>query len=503
MPIIERKIIMKEKLCILKTSCRKANYYKMLNSCRDTYQIIRNLEEADWIIVPFCSCTDINIELMEHELKDIINCKKETCKLIVTGCITYVTDSKKDFLKKYNIDYIVPEPNQVEDICKILGVNPVNNTYNPYDIKGIVEIAEGCLNKCTFCRIHYSNRPLLSVSMEEIQNEVEELVSKGIKYIELRALNSAQYGIDLYGEKMLHILIQRLSKISGIKGLEIGCFSLSDAYDEVIEEIRKNDLVLHVDIDIQSGSDRILKLMNVGHTVEDIRKIFSLLKGKITCTRLISGFPTETEEDVFQTIELLKELQIPLIDISDYRNSKDTPSGKMEQLSKETAKKHETMYNLAVQEIEEKMNIENNGKTYVGYVSRFSSSFLYVYCPKHYTVALSMKKEYYDYNLNDKVKLELLDGKYSIVELIEPSITETIPPEESENPLLDIATNFIAITTEFGYDLGTLDNQLFEIFIAYGGKNLSSEEFLKAISNTSEVLQKALIKFYNHVHKNK
>ena len=101
MPIIERKIMMRKKLCILQTSCKKANYYKILNSCRNTYQIVRNLEEADWIIVPFCSCTDINIELMEHELKDIINCKKETCKLIVTGCITYVTDSKKDFLKKY------------------------------------------------------------------------------------------------------------------------------------------------------------------------------------------------------------------------------------------------------------------------------------------------------------------------------------------------------------------------------------------------------------------
>ena len=244
---------MRKNLCILQTSCRKANYYKILNSCRNTYQIVRNLKEADWIIFPFCSCTDIIIEHFEQELENIINCKKETCKLIITGCITYVKESKKDFLKKYNIDYIIPEPNQVEEICKILEVKPVNSTYNPFDIKGIVEIAEGCLNKCTFCRIHYSNRPLHSVSMEEIENEVKELVSKGIKYIELRALNSAQYGIDLYGRKMLHILIQKLSKVEGIEGIEIGCFSLSDAYDEVIKEIRKNDLVLHVNIDIQSG----------------------------------------------------------------------------------------------------------------------------------------------------------------------------------------------------------------------------------------------------------
>lgn len=494
---------MMEKLCILKTSCRRANNYKILNSCRDKYQIVRNLKEADWIIFPFCSCTDINIELAEQELQDILNCKKETCKLIVTGCITYVKEYKKDFLKKYNIDYIVPDQNQVEEICKILGVPPVNNSYNPYDIKGIVEIAEGCLNKCTFCRVHYSNRPLRSVSIEEIENEVRELVSQGIKYIELRALNSAQYGIDLYGKKMLHVLIQRLSKIEGIEGIEIGCFSLSDIYDEVIEEICKNDLILNVDIDIQSGSDRILKLMNVGHDVKNIKKYFSLLKEKITYTRFISGFPTETEEDVLQTIELLKELQIPDIEISNYCDSKDTPSGKMKQLSSETAKKHKAMYTSAVQEIQEKINFENNGKTYIGYVSRFSSSFLYVYCPKHDTVALRMKKEYFKYNLNDKIEVRLLDGKYSIVKLIEPSRIETIAPKESEDELVDIASNFIAITTEFGFDLTDLNNQLLEIFIAYGGKELSSEKFLKAISNTPEVLQKALIKFYNEVHKTK
>ena len=100
---------MMEKLCILKTSCKAANYYKILNACRDKYQIVRNYQEADWIIFPFCTYTDVNLKFHEQEMEDILNSKKETCKLIVTGCITYAKESKKEILKKYNIDYIVPD----------------------------------------------------------------------------------------------------------------------------------------------------------------------------------------------------------------------------------------------------------------------------------------------------------------------------------------------------------------------------------------------------------
>lgn len=485
-----------ETICILNRSCMYSNYYRILNSCNGHYQVVRNLRDADWCIFPYCSCTDENIAVMEKELQTCLNHKKETCRVIVTGCIFYVKEEKRKFLDKYPIDYLIPMDHQVERICEILGVTPSNSVYNHYKIYGEVNIADGCLNKCSFCRIHYSNRKLCSTPIEEIENQVTDLVSRGIKFVRLTGLNTAQYGLDLYGKKALPLLLQRLSKIKGVEGIEVYNCSLSDIDNDIAAEIISNKTVLAVYIDIQSGSDAILKAMNVGHDVKTIKKYLSPMKSKIRQTRIISGFPGETIEDIFQTINLLDSLGIYDFFVSEYCNSKDTPSGKMQQLSPMEKQAHTALYNQLKLLMLGKKMLQENGNTYIGYISGFSLKFLSVYCPAIGEIKVDIAEPHCDLNLMDKVEVCLKVGKYSIVQILEKSPIKTEFPKESTNPLVDLLSNAEEMTTDFALPVDQLFSMTLEAFCKYGGPSLTKKDFQENISKLPKALQDALMLMY-------
>ena len=488
-----------QKICIINRTCMSSNYYRILNSCEGKYQVVRNLRDADWCIFPYCSCTDKNIAIIEKELERCLSYKRKEFKVIVTGCsIFFVKEEKRKFLEKYNIDYLVPMDHQVEEICKLLGVTPSNSVYNHYKIYGEVKIAEGCLNKCTFCRIHYSNRTLCSIPIEEIENQVKDLVERGIKFVRLTGLNTTQYGIDIYGKKALPFVLQRLSKIDGIEDIEVYSCSLSDIDDAIANELICNQLVSGVYIDIQSGSDTVLKSMNVGHDVRKIKKYIPLLKEKIHHTRIISVFPGETIEDVAKTIKLLDSLGIYNFFISEYCDSKDTPSGKMKQLSPMAIQTHNMLYQQFKQITLSKKMSQEDGKKYVGYISGFSLKFLKVYCPAIGEIKLDIEDAHQKLNLMDKVEIIFKAGKFSLVQVIEASLIKTEVSKESTNQLVDFLSNLEEITTDFTLPIPQLTAMTCEIFLKYGGNELSLENFKKRISNLPKVLQDALIVVYSN-----
>lgn len=480
-----------------------SNYNQILNSCEGKYEIVRNLRDADWCIFPYCSCNEKQIELLKEELNQILKFKKSECKVIVTGCICFVKEEKRKFLEEYNIDYLVPVDNQVEEICEILGVTPSGSVYNRYQIVGEIKIAEGCLNKCSFCRIHYSNRALKSVPIEVIENQVKDLVSRGIKFIRLTGLNTTQYGIDSEGKKMLPTLLQRLSKIAGVEGIEVLECSLSDVDDEIANEICYNEKIIGITIDMQSGSDPTLKRMDVGHNVAKIKKYFPMFREKILFTRIISGFPGETMKDVCLTLDLLEELQIYNIGISEYCNSKDTPAGKMEQLLPMRKQMHDLMYKVEAKKLYNDMINLNNGNKYIGYISEISLKSVKVYCPGDREIIMHKHREedYMELKLRDKVEVLLENGEYSLVRVIESSPIDTEFPKESTNKLVDLLTNLNKITSDFALPHNDLLCTLQAIYLIHGGNELGVEEFKAGISNLPEVLQEAIMNIYQSVHR--
>lgn len=487
-----------DKICIFRIGCKFDSYYRILNSCKGKYELVRSVSKADWCIFPICSCTEYNIQLCREELEEVIITKKENCKIIVTGCITTVQDYKKDFLKPLKIDYIVGVENQVEEICKILGVEPSISVYSYYNFPGSITICDGCMNKCSFCRIHYSNRPLKSIPIEIIEDQVKDLVKNNIAFITLQGLNVSQYGIDLYGKKSLHILLKRLSKIPKLKGIEIQSLSLSDLYDDLLQELYNNYLVIRVYIDIQSGSDRLLKVMNVGHTVSDIRKCFSLLKSKLSYTRIISGFPTESEQDVVQTIKLLKHLNIEDIQISQYQNSVGIPSSNLPQLSEEISELHYKMYLDAVQEIRDKIFSKEDGETFLAYVSNISLTSILAYIPQNgRTIQVLTSNAPSAYNIGDKIIVEFKNNNYYLLEMLEmASETPDIVSEvDIANNIVDLLSTMDSRTNEFTYTKLQLGEILNNIFYYYYDNSI--EKFKSNIQDTPEILRIHLLNMYS------
>ena len=493
-----------KKLCIVDSTCTKANYCKILNSCKDKYEIVRNYLDADYIIFPFCNNSDSMIEIMKGNLKAIVKSKKPDAKIIVTGCITYSKDEKKAFLNDYPIDYIVPMNNQVEDICNILDVKNTDNPYDEYGIIGKVIIGDGCLNKCSFCRIHYSNRPLKSRPIEEIVAEVKKLVSNGVKIINLVAFNTAQYGIDLYEKQMLHEVLKEISKIEGIENINVESVSLSDMYDNLMEELKSNDLVTGVSIDIQSGSDRILKLMNVGHSVSDIKRVYEELSDKMSFTRIISGFPTETIDDVQETISLLDSLDIKNIDVCDYRNSEGVPSSKLPQLSDEEKKVHFEMYNEEVEKKEKEFYIKNNNKLFAGRIYAFADGVIKIYIPNKVEYeSIPIKQNHFDINLNDVIQVRLVNGEFEYVKTIQKSDRKTYSPNYSNRQLIEYLTNLNRITSQFALTSYKLREIFSDIYAWYDNVSNTKEEFYDAIESEPDAFKNALKLFYDQNHDEK
>jgi len=197
-----------------------------------------------------------------------------------------------------------------------------------------IKIAEGCDNCCTYCTIprirgHYRSRKL-----EALVAEAEALAKKGVKELVLVAQDTSLYGKALYGESSLHILLQKLSAIDGIRWIRIMYCYPEHIYPELIAEMATNPKVAHyIDMPIQHADDNVLKRMNrrsteaaLRETIADLRKAMPDI---IIRTTLITGFPGETKEAFDNLADFIRDIRFDRLGVFAYSREEDTPADKM------------------------------------------------------------------------------------------------------------------------------------------------------------------------------
>ena len=197
-----------------------------------------------------------------------------------------------------------------------------------------LKIAEGCDKHCTYCIIPKVRGNYRSVPMEELLREAESLAKKGVKELILVAQETTLYGVDLYGEKRLPKLLEKLAGIPGIYWIRLQYCYPEEITDELIEVIRREPKVCHyLDIPIQHASDRILKRMGRKTTQKEIRGLIAKLRREIPdiCLRttLISGFPGETKEDQEETLAFVSDMEFERLGVFTYSREEDTPAADM------------------------------------------------------------------------------------------------------------------------------------------------------------------------------
>lgn len=232
-------------------------------------------------------------------------------KVFVTGCLSerYKPDLKKEIpdvdeyfgttempslLKHLGADY------KHELIGERLLTTPKNYAY--------LKISEGCDRPCSFCAIPLMRGKHKSTPIEDLVKEAKILAEKGIKELILIAQDSTYYGIDLYGKRNLSKLLKELVKVEGIEWIRLH-YAFPNGFPlDVLEVINSEPKICnYIDIPLQHISDKILKSMKRGASMDKINNLLQNFKNKVPGiairTTLILGYPGETNED----FDLLKK----------------------------------------------------------------------------------------------------------------------------------------------------------------------------------------------------
>ena len=313
--------------------------------------LVQDRAQADVIIINTCGfLQDAAQESVNHILDAGEYKEKGACRaIVVTGCLAqrYGEDI---FEELPCVDAVVGTNDyaQIADaIASVLSGNPytallgarnmpdeeimakrVISTHGYYEY---LKIAEGCDNCCTYCTIprirgHYRSRKL-----ESLVKEAEMLAAKGVKELILVAQDTSLYGKALYGESSLHILLQKLSAIDGIRWIRLMYCYPEHIYDELIEEMARNPKVVHyIDMPIQHSDDEVLKRMGRRSTrdglYDTIDKLRDAMPDIAIRTTIITGFPGESKEAFDNMVDFMEEVRFDRLGVFAYSREEDTPA---------------------------------------------------------------------------------------------------------------------------------------------------------------------------------
>ena len=403
------------------------------------FNTTQNLEEADLVLVNTCSIRDKAEQTVRKRLQTYNAIKKinPNMKVGVLGCMAERLKSK--FLEEEKIVDLVVGPDAYKDLPNLIaevdeGREAVNvilskdETYgdispvrlNSNGVTAFVSITRGCDNMCTFCVVPFTRGRERSRDPQSIIEEVNDLWNKGFKEVTLLGQNVDSYlwyggGLKKDFEKASEF--QKATAVNFSNLLELCAkaqpkmrirFSTSNPQDmtlDVVETMSKfENICNYIHLPVQSGSNRILKEMNRQHTVEDYKKLIDDIRRIIPdcgiSQDMITGFPTETDEDHQDTLNLMKYVKYDFGYMFAYSERPGTlAERKMEDDVPEAVKKSRLSEIVALQQhhsafrteqhlgkIEEVLIEKSSKKSDAHWAGRNSQNTMVVFPKEHYKV---------------------------------------------------------------------------------------------------------------------
>ncbi len=320
------------------------------------YQETLDWKEADEIVINTCSVRQSAEDRVTGFLLNVEKYfpnQKTRPKIILTGCMLH--------LKEAEIKTLLP---QVDEVLPIGEVGFNQKAIRKDKEHAWIPISSGCNSFCTFCIVPFSRGREKSRSLDDILAEVNLLAKEGYTRVTLLGQNVNSWGLEKVGVSLRKLfmdkdnfdqellpsnqsqylvpdsippfvkLLQEVSKIKGINKISFFTSNPWDFWDELIAEIKTNpkiDRFIH--LPVQSGSNRILKMMNRGYTRETylklIRKIKKEIPEAVFGTDIIVGFPGETDQDFEDTVNLIKEGDFKVAFVARYSPRPGTVSARL------------------------------------------------------------------------------------------------------------------------------------------------------------------------------
>ena len=366
------------------------------------YEFVEEFAEADIIIVNTCGfirdakqeSIDTIVEL--SQLKEVGKLKY----LIVTGCLAqrYADELLEEIPE---IDAIVGTGNfmNISEIIDRLesekNVTEIGNIEFAFDETlpryvstpehmAYLKIGEGCSNHCTYCIIPKLRGKYRSRKIEDIVEEAKTLAAEGAKELVVIAQDTTRYGEDLYGEAKLAELLEELAGIEGIKWIRIMYSYPESITEKLIDVIAAHDNICsYFDMPIQHASNRVLKRMNRRTSKEDIKSKVEMIRSKIPDavirTTVIVGFPGETEEDLEELIDFMKEIKFDRLGAFAYSREEDTPADRMDgHMDEEIKEERRDRVMMVQQAISEEINQKREDKVFEVLIEEEAEEGVYV-----------------------------------------------------------------------------------------------------------------------------
>jgi ribosomal protein S12 methylthiotransferase len=390
---VKTKTLKKNKVNVVTLGCSKNIYDSevLMGQLRaNKFEVEHESSKEDSAIVIINTCGFI--ENAKQESIDTIiayaNAKKKGKleKLYVTGCLSerYKPELEKDIpevdayfgtrdlprlLKTLKADY------KHELVGERLLTTPHHYAY--------FKISEGCDRPCSFCAIPLMRGRHISVPMEELVQQARTLAKNGVKELMVIAQDSTYYGLDIYKERKLAELLNKLADVEGIEWIRLHYAFPSGFPLEVLDVMRERKNICHyLDIPLQHVSDRMLASMKRGttraKTTELIKTIREKVPGIAIRTTLITGYPGESEKDHAEMLEWVGQMRFDRLGVFTYSHEENTGAFSLNddvpaELKQERAN--------AVMEVQQQISFELNqakvGKEFRVLIDRKEGGFYY------------------------------------------------------------------------------------------------------------------------------
>ncbi|MFW5847151.1 MAG: tRNA (N(6)-L-threonylcarbamoyladenosine(37)-C(2))-methylthiotransferase, partial [Nanoarchaeota archaeon] len=322
--------------------------------------LTNNTELADIIVINSCIVKSPTEEKIRRRLEDLQK-KFPNKKFILAGCMPRLLKDKFQKPNLYLLDTTHSRDigNLIKDIYennyeqeKYLKQRKETKVLTPKisqnKIIATTQISEGCLGNCTYCITRLAKGKLNSFSQDDIINSIKRDIQAGSKEIWITSQDNASYGLEqsIKENYQLPELLKKILEIPGNFKIRLGMSNPNHVLkilEQLIEIYKNPKMFKFIHLPIQSGSDKVLKDMNRGYTKKDILKIINKFKKEIPdiliSTDIIVGYPTETEQDFQETLDLISEIKPEILNKSNFYSRPGTQASKLKLLNPEIVKK--------------------------------------------------------------------------------------------------------------------------------------------------------------------
>ncbi len=380
-------------------------------------------KNLDLIIVNSCSVTKSAI-LKARRLINSLKKDNPRAKIVLIGCwprIYKIDDLKIDMIsesRKYNDIIGDIKEKWPNFFSKNIKEKIVPSCFNPIEDRSryFIKVQDGCQQFCSYCIIPFSRGPLNSRPSDEIIKEIKIAISNGFSEIVLSGIHLGLYGQDFLKKKdSLYQLLLNIIEIKNLGRIRLSSIEVTEVNNEIIDLISKNNkMCRHLHIPLQSGNDKILRLMNRPYNKEyfssQVKKIRKKVPGISLTTDVIVGFPGETKKDFQETFNFCQEIGFSKIHVFSFSSHEKAPafyfpdkvspseikdrSAKLRQLSKKMEKQYQK-------------DILQRYDSFMVLVENISDKFVKLKTEFYFDILvnLSIFKKKYLYFLNDQDSL--------------------------------------------------------------------------------------------------